>query len=795
MALDKAGETIFSGVSNTTIQQLLQREEYFSRKRKTITDLSILNQNAGWVKVSSGSNILSRDEKKTYSGPAQRFILHGGSTMSQAQAEKNNFGTIRQGINFEKGTSFEKSQNAYNNYANVDENKDYGLGIRPMPGITSFSLQTYNPYGTLRQADVTFTVWTLDDLELAEKLYLRPGFTCVIEFGHSLFVSNSGELEKFGNGKSALSENFLFSAQKIEEVEKKIEQKRIECDGNYDGFFGYVSNFSYSYRLDGGFDCSMKVVSKGVILDSIKGGATSSSAKITKTVDPIETSAPKHKSIFHTIFQAITDFVPSTTEENKQYTLNDILLECAENGEQIEFFTDLDTLDQCKFIYANLTSNVKGAEDSGTVALSTQRLSYIPLRFILDMFNKYASIYQVSDKKRRDPIISFALEFGNKFRTYDKHFSVSPSNVHLPKAAPVIEQPQGSTLYGMTAFGADVQMEDYAMSGGNFSSDKNGKNEILNIFISTKTLLTLADKVYDKNNVDSDTFIDFLNALLKTINTSLSDVCKLSLFYNETINKYEVVDLHGVGKITKIPKINISGLSSTVEEISIQSRLSTATAAQISIAAQGTIDDYKDNVRAIRSWNAGSVDRFVPTKTGNPNNTIEQSEEAAEKLRKQKTKGKAEPGDIDGEDTTIYPYGGSITKFFEANEDLAQRTYNFFKKIQGPEGKTPEFDAQTELDLQLQLRKINLNFYEIAQANKKGNKGVRHEIPIPVELSITMKGISGMKIGQVFKVNKGVLLPKYDKYGYVITGLEQKIDTQNKWTTEITTQFFELDNL
>ena len=661
MASNKAGETIFSGVSNTTIQQLLQREEYFSRKRKTITDLSVLNQNTGWVKVSSGSNILSRDGNKTYSGPAQRFILHGGSTMSQAQAEKNNFGTIRQGINFQKGTSFEKSQNAYNNYANVDENKDYSLGIRPMPGITSFSLQTYNPYGTLRQADVTFTVWTLDDLQLAEKLYLRPGFTCVIEFGHSLFVNNSGELEKFGGTKSALSENFLFSAQKIEAVEKKIEEKRIECDGNYDGFFGYVSNFSYSYRLDGGFDCSMKVVSKGVILDSIKGGATSSSAKITKTVDPIETSAPKHKSIFHTIFQAITDFVP-TPDAAEQYTLNDILLECADNGEQIEFFTDLDTLDQCKFIYANLTSNVGGADDSGTVALSTQRLSYIPLRFVLDMFNKYASIYEVSDKNRRNPIISFALEFGNKFRTYNKHFSVSPSNVHLPKKAPVIEQPQGSALYGMTAFGADNEMEEYAMSESN-RSDENGKNEILNIFISTKTLLTLADKVYDKNNVDSDTFIDFLNALLKTINTALSDVCKLSLYYNETINKYEVVDLHGVGKITQIPTINISGLKSTVEGISIQSRLSTATAAQISIAAQGTVDDYKDNVRAIRSWNAGSVDRFVPTKTGNPNNTKAADEKTAEELRRRKAEGKAE-------DTTIYPYGGSITKFFEANEDL-----------------------------------------------------------------------------------------------------------------------------
>ena len=125
----------------------------------------------------------------------------------------------------------------------------------------------------------------------------------------------------------------------------------------------------------------------------------------------------------------------------------------------------------------------------------------------------------------------------------------------------------------------------------------------------------------------------------------------------------------------------------------------------------------------------------------------------------------------------------------DENKDLAKKMHDFFKDLRDNQS----LDSNAEKDLQPSLRKMNLILYEIAQANKKGTT-VRHEIPIPVELSITMKGISGMKIGQVFKINRGVLLPKYNRYGYVITGIENKLDN-NEWTTEIGTQFFELDNL
>ena len=105
MAIQKAGESIFSAISNKAVTQIRNREEYTGRSLKTATDLAVLNQNTGWVKVSSGSNILSSNGKRTWSGPARRFILHGGATMTKDQADNLGVNTLRQGINFKKDTN------------------------------------------------------------------------------------------------------------------------------------------------------------------------------------------------------------------------------------------------------------------------------------------------------------------------------------------------------------------------------------------------------------------------------------------------------------------------------------------------------------------------------------------------------------------------------------------------------------------------------------------------------------------------------------------------------------------
>ena len=776
MAITPAGETFYSALGGTVISQIRKRESLTADNSKDIDALSILNQNTGFIKVTSGNNIVSSDGKKTYSGPAQRFILHGGAMMSEYMANERQVNQLRSGVNFDKNVPFNKSGQAYNNYSGT-----LGLGYRPMPGIVSFNLQTYNTFGTLRQADIQFVVWTLEDLEQAEKLYLRPGFTAVIEFGHSVYVDNNGDKQTLGKTFSTIDENFLFKKQTIKNIEKAIENKREASHGNYDGFFGYVSNFSYSFRPDGGYDCSMKVVSKGIILDSLKSGNVSDAIQKPKqdeTSDqkPPEAAKKEIKSVFHTMFRSIQNYHLTGIQDEEDTAsieldkkkLDDIIADAEEKGIPFEPLVELATKDKCEFVFTTITANIKNQDDE-TELQQDELLAYIPLRFVLDVFNKLASLYEIGDTKRNFPLLKFSTEFGNKFRTFRKHFSTAPSMVCLPKTAPSIEHPEGTGLYSMTSNNADTNMSDYAGSGN--SSDGNGSNEILNIFVSTKFLLSILDKVYNEDSKELTT-LDFFNSLLKNINTSFSDVCRLTLFYNEGLNEYEIVDAHGGSKVRNIPIIHLSGLKSTAKQVSIQSRLSSQTSAQIAIAAQGTVDNYADNVHAIRNWNLGAVDRWIPGKTVNPNEpTIQADPENTEEV----TKGKL-------------PYDGDIKNFLSKNPEVSNAMLQFFKGI-----LKGEYSPDTEISLGAELRKLNLALYQLAQVGKKEDS-MRNEVPIPVELSFTIKGISMMKIGQVFKINRGLLLKKYDNYGYVITGVNHKVEN-NEWTTEVNSQFFELDNL
>ena len=55
-----------------------------------------------------------------------------------------------------------------------------------------------------------------------------------------------------------------------------------------------------------------------------------------------------------------------------------------------------------------------------------------------------------------------------------------------------------------------------------------------------------------------------------------------------------------------------------------------------------------------------------------------------------------------------------------------------------------------------------------------------------------MLGISGLKPGLSFKINKGILPSKYEGYGFIITGLSHTIES-NTWYTDIKTTFFPIN--
>ena len=69
-------------------------------------------------------------------------------------------------------------------------------------------------------------------------------------------------------------------------------------------------------------------------------------------------------------------------------------------------------------------------------------------------------------------------------------------------------------------------------------------------------------------------------------------------------------------------------------------------------------------------------------------------------------------------------------------------------------------------------------------------KGLPPQGIIPTTISFTIDGVGGLKIGQSFRINKGVLPERYNEnFGYIITGLMHKIE-QNRWMTEVTGQTY-----
>ena len=149
-----------------------------------------------------------------------------------------------------------------------------------MPGIASLDIKSKSAYGSLREVTVNFQCWNIEQLEDLELLYMRPGYTVLVEWGWSPYLDNkTGKLQPNFNdyydiinkGKTDRTEIF-----------KALFQKSKDYSGNYDAMFGYVKNYSWSARPDGGYDCQTIIISTGEIIESLKVNYVDPKVKLSK---------------------------------------------------------------------------------------------------------------------------------------------------------------------------------------------------------------------------------------------------------------------------------------------------------------------------------------------------------------------------------------------------------------------------------------------------------------------------------------------------------------------------------
>ena len=156
-----------------------------------------------------------------------------------------------------------------------------GFGIVPMPGITDATIRTKSAYGSLREAKINFECHNRRQLEVLEMLYMRPGYMVVIEWGWVPHINNKGEIISHlklveDQLKTGENESLLYT-NKIDQptVFNAINKLKEDQSGNYDGFLGYIKNFGFKAREDGGYSCFSELVTVGEVIGSLKGPSMS----------------------------------------------------------------------------------------------------------------------------------------------------------------------------------------------------------------------------------------------------------------------------------------------------------------------------------------------------------------------------------------------------------------------------------------------------------------------------------------------------------------------------------------
>ena len=146
-----------------------------------------------------------------------------------------------------------------------------GQGYVPPPGVTSIDFE-YKNDGALAMATVNIKAFSKEQFAIIDILYMRPGYTCLLEFGHSQYLNGGGELETY-DGHSP-PKNYLFHSGKnfkpsMQTMSEVIQTTKSLRFGNYEAFFARITKFNWKYNTDGSYDITVKLTGTGDVISSL----------------------------------------------------------------------------------------------------------------------------------------------------------------------------------------------------------------------------------------------------------------------------------------------------------------------------------------------------------------------------------------------------------------------------------------------------------------------------------------------------------------------------------------------
>ena len=704
--------------------------------------------------ISSGINkdLISGDQL------AKNFILQGGVTNSE--------GKIQSGLN--KGGVFE---GAYG-WGGVSNNS---RGYVPMPGITDADITYYNN-GALSKTTINIRCFSKEQFQLIDVLYLRPGYTLLLEFGHSQYLKKDKQdvvqLENFPNFLTDPMSLLLKGETSQYDLITSINKTKKQHSGNYGGIFGKITKFNWQFNPDGSYDCQVQLTSVGDVVESLKINLTTPKSVEKSLGETIGGAFKKFWNILTTggggssvlITNADKTIINTFLFGIFQGTSKSITTSLSKKSAGFQEL-EISNFRDHKGKPPQPIKYPKGLLYRTGITYPEEEKSSNPLIYI--KYGAFLAFIQSNlllyNTKLNTPQFTFDMDFqdlandDNVILRIPGQLSTDPRVCLIPYENFSIVSGGGSTI-GMR----DVKINSLLKETDFFYKNEQYLGRLGNIMVST----TYIAEVLDSMSTDEEGSIllfEFLKTLQKGMIEATGGINKYDLRMNQEGTKVQFIEeipqrLSNPPSSTEYTRFNVFGVKRGIEgsfirEINLTADLSNDFATMISIGAQSDSNQLGGNATSFSNYNAGLIDRIIPEKVSSP--------DIEEKQTTQKVFKPDQLAKIVSKEKNNYDSIYRNTQF--NSEDIASYKSNM----------------TTAITLALGIL-----------TDRKAKKQAQLQAPffLPFNLSLTMDGLTGMKLYQKFLMTDDILPPSYEKDGVdlQLKGINHKIDT-NGWITNLET--------
>ena len=710
-------------------------------------------------------------------------------------------------------------------------NSAYGFGgtsfgLSAMPGLTSFNIKSKN-MGSLREASVTIRANNEQQFKLIDSLYCRIGYTMFMEWGNSIYFNNDGKYVSNPNaeGVTSLLPIFLSGTNGNKSVSDNpsqflqlIEARREKSNGNYDAFFGKVKNFSWEFNPAGYYEISLSLISQGDIIESLNidgqygGVSTNLSGSGNGQPQPNESSALTSFLTTCAAPNLIEKFsrgpigtyfnIDISNNKNTLLPLKTKTVSAYINGsgwvtQTASFQSPSDTIESLN--YTRLESSVGKIVSAHATFGSNDPYFYVRLGDILDFVKDRLLVY--TSRGNNEPILDIDTDT-EKNIMYNPGINVSadPSKVMVRTGLPY-------TLGELKTIALNTTSSTIPVTENIFNYTKGGTIErwhsirnpndptekfplhgqIMNIYFEQQYLLSTI-KGLRNEKTGTISLYDFVDELCQTANNCLGGVNKLSIRLEDdrVMKIYDQTPIYGTQNVQS-SLINLYGINPTgslgnqgsfVTDFNIKTELTNDFATQVTIGAQAQSNNVGSDTTGLSAWNSGFKDRFYPEKIDSlrkdNGTTIPTTQERIDKIKTQLSK--LWLGYSDGNIRSIKSKkkGEFIRKDFYWFEDFDTKSYSTFVKLQK--------DWLQEI-----IKLQNENFNSDQVKNDEQTLGTNQIGMLPINISVTLEGISGIRIYDKLEVDTRFLPDYYPQtLIWIIKGVSHEIQN-NKWYTKLET--------